>query len=195
MPISGVSSGGGPEYQLPSQETLVLAKALVVVPVSPPLTMIPRFGLFPLVLVTGAGAGAVEGDAAGADVPASTATEVAPALTAEVLEVRAPTGLATTAAEMSATDADVLELDPAPIGASVKAEFVLGNSALELASIGEAVADSTGEKVPDSIGSGAWVGTVVPPSAPETVTVTVADVVTVTVACAQELGNGREAPA
>ena len=157
----------------------MLAKALVVSPVSPPLTMIPRFGLFPLVLVTGAGAGAVEGEAAGADAPA---TEVAPALTAEVLEVRAPTGLATTAAEVSATDVDVLELDPAPIGASVKAEFVLG-------------ADSTGEEVPDSIGTGAWVGTVVPLSAPETVTVTVALVVTVTVACAQELGNGREAPA
>ena len=192
MPISGVSSGGGPEYQLPSHETLVLAKALVVTPLSPPLTMIPRFGLFPLVLVTGAGAGAVEGDAAGADAPASAAAEVAAASTAEVLEVRAPTGLATTAAEVSATDVDALELDPAPIGASVKAEFVLGNSALELASTGEAVADSTGKEVPDSIGSGAWVGTVVPP---ETVTVTVALVVTVTVACAQELGNGREAPA
>ena len=168
MPISGVSSGGGPEYQLPSQETLVLAKALTVVPLSPPLTMIPRFGLFPLVLVTGAGAAAVEGDAAGADAPASTAAEVA-----------------------GTTD----ELDPAPIGASVKAEFVLGNSALELAATGEAVADSTGEETPDSIGSGAWVGTVVPLSAPETVTVTVALVVTVTVTCAQELGNGREAPA
>ena len=195
MPISGVSSGGGPEYQLPSQETLELAKALVVVPVSTPLTMIPRFGLFPLELVTGAGAGAVEGDATGADAPASTATEVAAALTAEVLEVRAPTGLATTAAEVSATDVHVLELDPAPIGASVAAEFILGNSLLGLASMGEAVVDSTGEEVPDSIGTGAWVGTVVPLSAPETVTVRVALVVTVTVACVQELGNGREAPA
>ena len=195
MPMSGVSSGGGPEYQLPSQETLVLAKALVVTPESPPLTMIPRFGLFPLVLVTGAGAGAVEGDAAVADAPASTAAEVAAALTAGVLEVRAPTGLATTATEVSATDMDVLELDAALIGASVKEEFVLGNSPLELAWMGEAVADSTGEEVPDSIGSGAWVGTIVPLSAPETVTVTVALVVTVTVACAQELGNGREAPA
>lgn len=152
MPISGVSSGGGPEYQLPSQETLVLAKALVVVRVSSPLTMIPRFGLFPLELVTGAGAGAAEGDA---DAPASTATEVAAAFAAGVLEVRTPTGLATTAAEVSATDADVLELDPAPIGASVIAEFILGNSVLELASVGEAVADSTGEVVPDSIGTGA----------------------------------------
>ena len=195
MPESGVSSGGGPEYQLPSQETLVLKKALVVTPVSTPLTIIPRFGLFPLVLTTGAGAGAVEGDAAGADAPASTAAEVATALAAGVLEVRAPTGLATTAAEVSATDGDVLELDPAPIGASVKAEFVLGNGALELAAMGEAVADSTGEEVPDSTGSGAWVGTIVPLSAPETVTVTVASAVTVTVACAQELGNGTEAPA
>ena len=195
MPIPGWSSGGASEYQLPSQETLVLAKAWVVTPVSTPLTMIPRFGLFPLVLVTGAGAGAVEGDAAGADAPASTAAEVATALTAEVLEVRAPTGLATTAAEVSATDVDVLELDPAPIGASVKAEFVLGNGALELAAMGEAGADSTGEEVPDSTGRGAWVGTVVPLAVPETVTVTVASVVTVTVACAQELGNGTEAPA
>lgn len=134
MPMSGVKLGGGPEYQLPSQETLVFAKAAVMASVSVPLTMIPRFALFEEVL-----AGAAAGAAAG----------VAAALMAEVLEVAATTGAAATVAGVStAAGVDVLELGSAPIAASVMAEFTTGNNELELASVGVAVMDSTGEEVP-----------------------------------------------
>ena len=130
MPMSGVKLGGGPEYQLPSQETLVFAKAAVMASVSVPLTMIPRFALF-------------------AELVAGAATGVAAALIAEVLEVGATTGAAATVAGVSTTaGVDVLELGSAPIAASVMAEFATGNSELELASVGVAVMDSTGEELP-----------------------------------------------
>ena len=115
MPISGVRLGGGPEYQLPSQETLVLAKAAVMALVSSPLTMIPRFGAFePLV------AGEVAGDAAS---PAGV-EEVAGVTEAlrvdELLVVEATTGAVATVLGLSATaGVDVLELGSAPIPAIV----------------------------------------------------------------------------
>lgn len=138
MPMAGVRLGGGPEYQLPSQETLVLAKAAVMASVSAPLTMIPRFGLFEELL-----AGAAAGGAAGA-------TDVAAALAiGEALEVGTTTGAAATVLGVSATTgADVLVLGSAPTAPSVIAEFAGGNGMLELASMGEAVAESTGEEVP-----------------------------------------------
>ena len=135
MPISGVRLGGGPEYQLPSQETLVLAKAAVIASVSAPLTMMPRFVLF-VELVAGAAVGDATGAAAAVTVE-------------EVLEVGATTGAAATVAGVSATaEMDVLELGSTPIAVSVMAEFTVGNSVLELASMGEGVMDSTGERVP-----------------------------------------------
>ena len=91
MPIAGVRLGGGPEYQLPSQATLVLAKAAVMALVSSPLTMMPRFAAFEG-LVAGAAA-----DAAG--VPAGTAAvaEVAAGSTVgPVLEVGTTAGAVST---------------------------------------------------------------------------------------------------
>lgn len=134
MPISGVRTVGGPEYQFPSQETLVLAKAAVRVSSSVPLTMIPRFALFAPPAALGAVA------------------DVAAAVTDEGLE-GATTGAAAT------TEGDVLELGSAPTTASVMAVFAAGNGELELVSVGEAVLDSTEEELPASTGTGLWVGT------------------------------------
>ncbi len=125
--------GGGPEYQLPSQETLVLAKAAVRASVSFPLTMMPRFGLF-VELAAGVGASA---DAGGAETAAVGAVAgVAAALRVEEsLEVGATTGAAATVAGVSATAG----VDgSAPIAASVIAEFTI-DGVLELASTGEEV--------------------------------------------------------
>ena len=133
MPMSGVKLGGGPEYQLPSQETLVLAKAAVWALVSAPLTMMPRFALF-VGLEAGAETGVVT-------IGAAWTVE-------EVLELGATTGAEATVVVVSATaGVDVLELDSAPIAASVVAEFTVGNGVLEAASVGETVRDSTGEDV------------------------------------------------
>ena len=148
MPMAGVRLGGGPEYQLPSQETLVLAKAAVMASVSAPLTIIPRFALFPEVL-----AGAAAGAAAGTCSPAAlgAVAGVAEALAiGEALEVGTTTGAAATVLGVSATiGLDVLELGSAPTAPSVIAEFTAGNSTLELASVGEVVGDSTGEEMLD----------------------------------------------
>ena len=123
MPMAGVRLGGGPEYQLPSQATLVLAKAAVMASVSVPLTMMPRLVAF---------------------------VELVPGATVdEPLEVGATTGAAATVVGVSATaGVDVLELGLAPRAASVMAEFTIGNGVLELASMGEAVTDSAGEELP-----------------------------------------------
>lgn len=140
MPMSGVRLGGGPEYQLPSQETLVLAKAAVMASVSAPLTIMPRFALFAELPV-------------GASPPAAlgAVTDVAAALAiGEALEVGTTTGAAATVLGVSATaGVDVLELGSAPTAPSVIAEFTVGNSVLELASVGEAGTDSIGEEVLD----------------------------------------------
>ena len=157
MPISGVKFGGGPEYQLPSQETLVLAKAAVMALVSSPLTMMPRFGdLEPLAAgaaAAPAGLGAMEGV-----VEAWTggaALEVG-ATTGAALEVDATSGAAATVLEVSATaGGDEVELEPAPTPASVMAESTVDGSGAELASSGDAVTDSTGEDVRAWVGSGA----------------------------------------
>ena len=131
MPMSGVRLGGGPEYQLPSQETFVLANAAVMASVSSPLTMMPRFALF-AEFVAGAGTGVAAAMAAG-----------------DVLEVSATTGAAATVVRVSATaGVDVLALGSAPIAVSVTTEFTVGNRVLELSPVGEAVMDSTGEEVP-----------------------------------------------
>lgn len=151
MPISGVRLGGGPEYQLPSQETLVLAKAAVMASVSSPLTMMPRLAdLFPLVAEDVAGAGALP-----AGLGAVTGVAVASTAGA-ALEVGATTGAAATVEEVSATaGVDALELGSAPIPARVMAEFTEGESVLEPASIGEAEMGSIGEEVPAWVGTGA----------------------------------------
>ena len=154
MPMAGVRFGGGPEYQLPSQETLVLAKAAVWASVSAPLTMIPRFGLFEE-LLAGAAAGAAAGVSSPAALGAVTAVAAALAI-GEALEVGTTTGAAATVLGMSATTGvDVLALDSAPTAPSVTAEFTVDNGVLELASVGEAVRESTGEKVPAWTGTGA----------------------------------------
>ncbi len=145
MSMAGVRLGGGPEYQLPSQETLVLAKAAVMASVSSPLTMMPRFGAFEALAAGAAlaGLGAVAG--------------VVEALTTGVvLGVDATTGAADTVSGVSATaGVDDVELGLAPIGASVIAESTVGANVLEAASVGEAVMEMTGEEVPAWVGTGA----------------------------------------
>lgn len=96
-----------------------------------------------------------------AEAVAGVVTDSAAASTVEEgLEVGATTGAVDTVEEVSATaGAGALELGSAPIAASVTAEFTLGNSILELASVGEAVMGSTEEEVPAWTGTGAWVGT------------------------------------
>lgn len=85
-----------------------------------------------------------------AEAVAGAVTDVAAASTLEeALERGATTGAVDTVVEVSTTaGVDELELGWAPIAASVTAEFTVGNNALELASVGEAVMDSTEEEVP-----------------------------------------------
>ena len=133
--------GGGPEYQLPSQETLVLAKAAVRALVSAPLAMMPRFALFADLLAgaaAGAGAGAAAWPASFGAVEGVDAAFAAGA----VLDVGATIGAAATAG------LDVLELGAAPTAASVNTDFAAGNGELELAPVEEAVMDSTGDALP-----------------------------------------------
>lgn len=136
---------------MPSQETLVLAKAAVMMSVSFWLTMMPRLGaLFPFVAGGAAGAGASPAGLGAME-------GVTVALTAgAVLEVGATTGAAATVEEVSATaGVDALELGSEPIPARVMAEFTEGDGMLEPASTGEAEVGLTGEEVPAWVGTGA----------------------------------------
>ena len=152
MPISGVRLGGGPEYQLPSQETLVLAKAAAMASVSCPLTMMPRFAAFPELVAAGASA-----EEAAPPSSLGAVTGVAAAVTVEeLLEVGAATGTTATVAEVSATaGVDVLELGSPPIAASVVAELAAGKGVIELVFVKAEVMRSIGEEVPASVGTGA----------------------------------------